>query len=122
MGHLMTFRVWKRFPMRHLARDLYLYRFQSRSLTSTKSTEVYVVSAVVMYRHGLMTFAELTDSIYRQVSKVRNDYSVSEPFGLIAAMILRVWRYSVTLAIRSTLVVAVLWVVHKLRKLVGAVR
>ena len=53
---------------------------------------------------------------------MRNDYSVSEPFELIAAMISRVWRYSVTLAIRSTLVVAVLWVVHKLRKLVGAVR
>ena len=80
------------------------------------------MSGVVLYRHGLMTFAELTDSIYRLVSKVRNDYSVSEPFGLIAAMISRVWRYSVTLAIRSTLVVAVLWVVHKLRKLVGAVR
>jgi hypothetical protein len=72
-------RVWKRFPMRHLARDLYLYRFHSRSLTSsTKLMEAYVVSVVVMYRHGFMTFAELTDSIYRQVSKVRNDYPVSD--------------------------------------------
>ena len=115
-------RVWKRFPMRDLDRDLYLYRFHSRSLTSTKLMEAYVVTGVVLYRHGLMTFAELTNNIYRQVSTVRNDYSVSEPFVLIAAMISRVWRYSVTLAIRSTLVVAVLWVVHKLRKLVGAVR
>ena len=114
-------KVWKRFPMRHLARDLYLYRYHSRTLTSTKSIEVYVVSAVLMYRHGFMTFAELTDSIYRQVSKVRNDYPVSAPFGLIAAMISRVWRYSVTLGIRSTLVLAVLWIVHKLRKRVGTV-
>ncbi len=115
-------RVWKRFGMRHLNQDLYLYRYHSKSLTSEKLLQVYVVDAVLKYRHGFLSLAEVTNSFYRQASKAFHDCPARQSFALIAEMLARVRNVSTPLAIQFALIVPALWILRKLRSVAGATR
>ena len=115
-------RVWKRFGMRHLPKDLYLYRYHSNSLTATRSRQILVLGSVLMYKHGFVSFAALTDSFYNLAARTFVDFPAKDAVAIVADSFARVRRVSGALAINLAFVLPGVWVVRKLRKLAAAVR
>jgi glycosyltransferase involved in cell wall biosynthesis len=110
-------RVSKRFRMKHLAKDLYLYRYHAKSLTSTKLHQARVLNGVLMFKHGFISSTALNESFYSSVSSALSESGNKGAFSVLVGMLTRVRAVSNALAVRFALVVPALWFLRKVRKL-----
>ena len=113
-------RVSKRFRMKHLPMDLYLYRYHAKSLTSTKLQQVRMLFGVLMFKHGFISAAALNDSFYDSAYSALSGCSKKDALSVLAGMVKRLRGISNALALRFIVVVPTLWLLRKMRKLGGA--